>query len=189
MMYRRIFIAINLPENIKKKLAAFQEQFLGTPAKWTRPDNFHITLLFLGNVQEEEIPQIIEKVQAATESVEAFTLDLNRITFFPEQKIPPRMIWARGEPVEELTALQKKISSSLSQFSEVADENNKNFTPHITLARVNQWEFRQIDPEEREVINEDIFLKIPVNSIEIMESELRKGGSAYSVLQSFNLQI
>ncbi|PIX88575.1 MAG: hypothetical protein COZ30_00470, partial [Candidatus Nealsonbacteria bacterium CG_4_10_14_3_um_filter_36_16] len=56
---------------------------------------------------------------------------------------------------------------------------------HITLGRIKQWEFRQIEPEERPEVNEEINLTFEVNSIEVMESELKRGGSEYTILESF----
>ena len=58
---------------------------------------------------------------------------------------------------------------------------------HITLARLRQWEFNKIEPEEKPEINEDINLTFEVNSIEVMESELKRGGPNYIVLESCRL--
>ena len=58
------------------------------------------------------------------------------------------------------------------------------YIPHITLGRIKQWEFRQIEPEERPKIEEEISLSFEVNSIEVMESDLKRGGAEYTVLES-----
>ena len=63
----------------------------------------------------------------------------------------------------------------------------RGFTPHITLARIREWEFRKIEPEERPEIEENIDLTFTVESIDVMESELKRGGPVYSIIESHNL--
>jgi 2'-5' RNA ligase len=62
------------------------------------------------------------------------------------------------------------------------------YTPHITLGRIRVWEFRQIEPEERPDIEKEISLSFQVNSIEVMESQLKRGGSEYTILKSCPLK-
>jgi len=71
------------------------------------------------------------------------------------------MIWATGEKIKEF-----------------------NLFPHINLGRIKTWQFRQIEPEERPEINENINLSFEVNSIEIMESRLKRTGPDYTILES-----
>jgi len=75
------------------------------------------------------------------------------------------MVWVTGERVKEF-----------------------NLSPHITLGRIKTWQFRQIEPEERSEINEDIDLDFEVNSIEIMESQLKKTGPDFTILESCPLK-
>jgi len=80
------------------------------------------------------------------------------------------------------------LENSLAGLSsEVKGEKGRGFSPHITLGRLRQWEFRKIEPEERPNINEEINFGFEVTSIEVMESNLRKGGAEYSVLESHKL--
>ena len=65
---------------------------------------------------------------------------------------------------------------------------NHSFKPHVTLARIREWEFRRIELEERPLVEEDISLDFEVNSVEIMESELKRGGPEYVVLESIPLK-
>ncbi|MBI4101693.1 MAG: RNA 2',3'-cyclic phosphodiesterase, partial [Candidatus Nealsonbacteria bacterium] len=51
-MRHRIFLAINLPENVKKKLADFKSKWPDLPCRWTKAENLHITLVFLGSVSD-----------------------------------------------------------------------------------------------------------------------------------------
>jgi 2'-5' RNA ligase len=102
------------------------------------------------------------------------------------------MIWATGEPSEELKNLQRNLEANVYSEPFPADEKREKgnyFAPHITLGRIKSWEFKSIEPEEVPEINEEISITIPVESIEIMESELKRGGPEYIVLESFQLKI
>jgi 2'-5' RNA ligase len=177
-MRHRVFIAINLPEDIKDKLASYQNKIeeLFTPyraegsgaglCRWTKKENLHITLEFLGYLTDEELMELSQKTKEMASEKKVFDIHLNKICYGPPDKKPPRMVWVIGERIKEF-----------------------NLTPHITLGRIKTWQFRQIEPDERPKINEEIDLNFEVKSIEIMESQLKRGGSEYTVLESVPLKI
>lgn len=185
-MRHRLFVAINLPEDIKNKLASYQAKWPELPARWTKKNNIHITLVFLGYTSDEEIVEVCEIVRDIAQKNQSFSINLNRICYGPPGKVPPRMVWVKGEKSEELGKLQKNLQNVLfnSSFKEENESNEKNYTSHITLGRIKEWEFRRIEPDERPQIDEDISLDFDVNSIEVMESRLKKGGAEYVVLES-----
>ncbi|MCP6718784.1 MAG: RNA 2',3'-cyclic phosphodiesterase [Patescibacteria group bacterium] len=189
-MTHRIFIAINLPEKIKAKMIDFQSKWPELPVKWVKRNNLHITLIFLGNIPEKEIPEILEITDEITQKYNPFSINLNKIVYAPPKKIPPKMVWVAGEKSEELERLYKDLENSLfvSPFKESLKPQSRPYSPHVTLGRINQWEFKRIEPEERPEIKEEVYLKFEVNSIEIMESRLRKTGAEYTILKSYSLQ-
>ena len=109
-MRHRIFTAINLPEDIKKKLADYQLKWPELPARWTKKDNLHITLEFWGYLTDEELLEVIDKTKETASKQEPYFITLNKIVYGPPNK-PPRMVWAVGDK-----------------------------SSHITLARLKQWE-------------------------------------------------
>lgn len=155
---RRIFIAINLPGEIKKALGKYEEKFSELPAKWTPPENLHITLEFLGVLSDHDLPQAIERAKEIAGGMKPFEVRLNRIGYAPEDKVPPRMLWAFGGKT------------------------------HVTLARIYATAWRQIEPEERPEVEENIDLLFTVESIEVMESEMGKSGSKYAIIESIPLR-
>jgi len=161
---KRVFIAINLPEEIKKELISFQSKWLELPCRWTKKENLHITLEFLGYLTDEELIELCQKTKEMASSKKAFSIRLNKICYGPPDKKPPRMVWAIGEKIKEF-----------------------NFTPHITLGRIRVWEFRQIEPEERPIVEEEISLNFEVKSIDLMESKLKRSGAEYTILESIPL--
>ncbi len=189
-MQHRIFLAINLPEEIKNKLAKYQASWPELPIKWTKKDNLHITLVFIGRVKDEEIPEICKISEKVAEQNKSFTINLNKICYAPPKKMPPRMVWAAGETSNELTKLQRELEDSLltSTVKRVIKEEKRAYFPHITLGRIRTWEFRRIEPGERPAVNEDISLSFEVNSIEVMESQLKRSGAEYTILSSYDLK-
>ena len=172
MTKHRIFIAINLPEDIKKRLVFYQEKieklFGKGLIRWTKKDNLHITLEFLGYVTDEELLEICQNTRESISKHKSFAITLNKISYSPFKKNkPPKMIWAVASPQNR---------ENLALFGQ------KSF--HITLGRIKSWQFKQIEPEERPEVNQEINLSFEVNSIEIMESVLKRGGPEYTILQS-----
>jgi len=188
-MLHRIFIAINLPEKVKNKLSGFQLKYPSLPARWTKKENLHITLIFIGLTTTEEIQNISESVKQIVQKHKSHLISLNKICYGPPKKMPPRMIWITGEESKETSKLYKELKNSFfnSNLKNFKSENRA-YYPHITLARIRGWEFRRIEPEERPQIKEDVSLNFEVNSIEIMESQLKKTGPEYTILESIPLQ-
>ena len=185
MKQYRVFISINFPEGIKKKLADFQKKLPELPVKWTKLNNIHITLAFIGSVRDEELLDICKITKKVVSRHASFFVNLNKICYGPPKKMPPRMIWAEGEKSQEVAALKADLEKSLLSSGNVSfSPENRAFSPHVTLGRIRQWEWRKIEPEERPEIDEEIKLSFSVDSIEVMESQLKRGGAEYTVLES-----
>jgi len=190
-MQKRIFISIGLPESTKNKLIAHQEEIARSftdfndfcPIKWSKKHNLHITLFFIGYIELEELVSMIERVEKIAENHGSFVIDLKNISYGPKAS-SPKMIWATGENSLELGSLQADLEKELLDIK----KPDNGFVPHITLGKVIQWQFNRIEPEERPDIFKDVSLSFPVNSIEIMESNLGRGGADYAVLKSIPLK-
>lgn len=184
-MRHRIFIAINLPEDIRKKLVDFQGKWPELPIRWTRPDNIHITLVFIGYAADEDLLEVCKITKEVALRHTSFFVNLNKICYGPPKKMPPRMIWVSGEKSQEFSSLRDDLEKSLTGSPKISfSSENRAFSPHITLGRIRQWEWRRIEPEERPEVSEEVNLNFSVDSIEVMESELKKGGAEYAVLES-----
>ncbi|MEA3293091.1 MAG: RNA 2',3'-cyclic phosphodiesterase [Patescibacteria group bacterium] len=199
-MIHRTFIAINLPEKIKQKLSSFQKDidekfdWLGQEISvnkiinWTKKDNLHITLAFLGNITDNEILDISKSVKNISFKNKQFFINLNKICYGPIGKIPPRMVWVKGEESKSLSFLKNCLEKKLFNAKTLKNYSTNNlFSPHITLGRIMAWNWKRIDIEERPEIEEDISLKFEINSIEVMESQLSRGGPKYTILESVPL--
>jgi len=181
MKPHRIFIAINLPEDTQEQLLEYKNKWVELPAKWAAPDTLHITLAFLGNTSDQELVDICELLKQVGDTHQKFSLDLTNIEYGPFGK-PPRMIWAIVKQSSPLADVQEHIEQILDQRS------TKSFSPHLTLAKLNMFKLQHMEIEEIPEIHEQISLSFLVQSIEVMESEMKRSGPQYTIYQSIPLQ-
>jgi len=181
-MKKKVFIAINLPENIKKRLKEFQEKFDYLPVRWTKESSLHLTLVFVGFVTNDQMLEICRASREVAIKFDPFYINFKRIIFGPPHK-PPRMIWLEGEASQGLSVLKSQLQEMLLEaetgFSNV---ENRPFKPHITLARIKMFQWRQLTQQPE--IEQEFLAQVPVASIEVMESDLKYDGAEYLVLES-----
>ena len=180
-MQRKIFIGINLPEDVKKRLNQRIEKWKDIPIRWSLPENFHVTLSFLGFVDDESLADICLVVKEAVQSFEAFGVDFEGIGLGPDAE-KPKMVWLLGEANEELRKLQAEIEKSLDIFV----SEKKEFKPHITLGKIERGKWKTF-PEKPE-IKEKFRVSVPVESVDVFESKIEKGRTRYTVLESCELK-
>ncbi|MDD4409463.1 MAG: hypothetical protein PHW52_02295, partial [Candidatus Pacebacteria bacterium] len=118
---------------------------------------------------------------------EVFDLNINDLSYGPKGGDNPKMVWANIDKNEELIDLQNRIQRNILNQGYSA-ETDKKFTPHVTLGKITQWQFRMIEGEAIPEIENDIGLGFSVRSIEIMESFMKRGGVEYCVLKTINLE-
>lgn len=194
-MDKRIFLAVNLPEKLKAKIgdaireikSQFSEDIQEQVANWVNSDILHVTLVFIGDIKTEKLPEIITKVKEIVLQKPSFAVELKRISYGPPKAMPPRIIWLELAPNRELTDLSNDLQQQLAAEGLLAPAYQKPFLGHITLARIKPWVFKSIEPEERPVIKQDLSGEFMVQSIEVMESVLKRSGPEYFVLESIGL--
>lgn len=126
---KRLFVAIDFPESLKKQLS---ELCYGVPnAKWTSKEQFHLTLRFIGEVQES----LFEEIRGSLFSVKVppFELVLKGIGCFPLRR-EPKVLWVGVHKNEVLLQLRNKIERKLISLGIEAE--GQKFSPHVTLARL-----------------------------------------------------
>jgi 2'-5' RNA ligase len=177
----RTFIAIEMPEEITAALAALQNDLRRANADvgWTRPENIHLTLKFLGETEERQANEIAQALTTVAAEYQPFTLVINTTGVFPNAR-QPRVLWIglAGE-IEALTAMQKRLETALAAIRVRGDE--KAFHPHLTIGRVKSK--RNV----RELIaRADVYslraMSFEVREIVLMKSELHPAGSRYTPL-------
>lgn len=186
MPKRRIFIAINLPENLKKGIVAFQEKWARLPGRWIKARNLHLTLIPPFYLTDDEIARLTAALIPALAKFAPFQIEFERFIYGPPEK-PSRMIWLLGRANERLVELMQVIEDAIlnAGIPFRAQEQRRPFRPHITIARMEMKEWHSFEPKPK--IDEVFAAVVTIQSVEVMESELKRGGAEYSVLESIPL--
>lgn len=148
-------------------------------ASWTRKDNLHLTLKFLGDVPVTKVAALSEATQRAASTVEKFELVINGCGAFPPHG-QPRVLWIGIEnPCGKLAQLHEALENECANAGFAREA--RAFHPHLTLARLRQPHgSRQLAQlhKERGFISETI----SVSELLVIRSELSSQGSRYTVL-------
>jgi 2'-5' RNA ligase len=178
----RLFIAISPPDKIKEELALLAGSLSsGEPGlKKVQKENCHITLKFLGEVDEKKLEEI--KAELSKIEAEKFKISLKGTGAFPNESYV-RVVWVGVEEgKQESLRLQEEIDQELSK---IGFPKEKNFEPHLTIARV---KFLKDKPGFLEKLRKAKFSSsFSAGSIELIESSLTPNGPIYKVISRFNL--
>lgn len=174
----RLFVGIELPESVKKLLAAVREDYPG--ARWHAPEHYHLTLSFMGGVSEERA----QRMAAALEGVSSsqFSLAVQGVGYFgtPQR---PSILWAGLAPSVPLYQLQKTVEQRLLPLGLMLED--RPYIPHITLARVKQ------DVPLQRFLQRHAQLSLPPFQVDHLCLFLSSGGEQgvrYEVVERFRLR-
>ena len=131
----RAFIAIAVSEPVLNSCEEIMARLrnLNLQGRFAKIQSIHLTLQFLGNIEEEQIPGIAEILEQAGKGVTPFDLEVGRLGVFP-QLFNPRVVWIGVEPVDAVMTLQSKIQQGLEPLG--FPKENRDFHPHLTLLRL-----------------------------------------------------
>jgi 2'-5' RNA ligase len=185
----RAFVAIHPTKTIIERLedlrAKLEEDLPESAVRWS--DQLHLTTQFLGNIDDARVGEFGAAVRKACSGFKPFTLCCTGIGCFPSAH-QPRVIWAgltgEVEPLQKLKATLDKALEPLGYAPE-----NRAFKPHLTIARVRQFNShqRQLMPKLVERFKETQFGEWRVNRIELMQSLLSPKGAQYKVIECVEL--
>lgn len=172
----RIFVSINLIPEIKKYLEEVGRSFV--VARQTPATSFHLTLKFLGEVSDEKIPEIKEKL--ANINFQKFRIELTEAGFFTDRNNHIRVIWVGLTAPPELMQLQKDVEAAIGKYGAI---ETKEFVPHLTLSRVKYANDKDL---ARQIKNAKIEkLSMEVDHFSLMQSVLSPTGPSYTELEKF----
>jgi len=167
----RLFVALPLPDGVIARLSIMCAGLPG--AEWVPPENMHITLRFIGEVEEEvaaEIDYLLSGIEA-----DAFSLQLEGLGTFGEGA-KTRALWVAVKPSQALAHLHAKVESAVVRAG-LPSEGRK-FTPHVTLARFHKAQPARLD---NFIAGNGLFQAGPfqVDQFTLYESRLGKGSPVY----------
>jgi len=188
MPRHRTFIAIDPGKSIRERLIALQNTLAATGAqvRWVEPTNLHLTLMFLGEVEQREGLSICQACSRICKKHSAFEMTVATLGSFPNPR-RPRTLWAGVTTgAEEVLALHHDLEATLLEMGCYRREDRR-FTPHITLGRV-QGE-RDDDALAAELTRRADWHggDVVIRDIQVMSSKLTSDGPIYTVLSRAKL--
>lgn len=183
----RLFVAIALDKAIREKLTAVQSALQKTQSdmKLVEPDNIHLTLRFLGEVAEGQLPQLTQAI-SVVENYAAFEMDLRGIGAFPVER-HPKVVWVRGvDGSNILDQIYGALEKELLNIGFQPDDHK--FSAHITLGRNKSPKYND---EFRNLMNEyavEDFGRQAVNKVSLLQSALTPAGPIYTNIRDFKLK-
>ena len=177
----RCFIAINLPESVKTILSGLQHEFkkCGADIRWGRPENIHLTLKFLGNIEEKAVDNINGIIERACNGCTAFNLKISRAGVFPNMK-SPRVLWIGLDNSKVLAGLQQEIEDGTASLG--FKQENRKYVPHLTLGRFRSSRDKRVLLDKVELYKNNEFGLFDVGSVCLMKSDLGPAGAKYTKL-------
>lgn len=187
----RLFVAMTLPEMVRNEIIRVQQELQPlvsrAAARWTRPDQFHLTLRFLGRVPADAVAALKQAVGAICRNAPPLSLCAQGVGFFPGAR-SPRVVWAGISDREgRLVDLQQRIETAVGPFS--PEPGGNHFAGHVTLGRLKNPRPSNVRSlvagANRFAAHE--FGRWLAAEVEIIRSELSPSGSRHTSLAVFRL--
>jgi 2'-5' RNA ligase len=169
----RLFIAIPIPENVKKYIASVQDEFHKFPLRFVRPEQIHITIDFLGEIPDNKVEDIVQNLDKIRS--ERFSLRLTSLGSFPsKEKI--RVVWIAIDKNDKFIGLQEEIRKTLNHKGKLM--------PHLTIARAREL-INNKEISDRINNFETIPQEFPVKEFILFRSEPTSQGYVHSIVKEF----
>ena len=179
----RTFIAVELGKAVRSNAIALQETLTRSApdVKWVEPENLHVTLLFLGEVDDRAVLNVCRAVSETCQKLPAFTMSVEGVGCFGNPR-RPRTIWIGvGEGSDELKQLHAALEEKLLELGCYRREDRA-FTPHVTLGRVKQDDSGGDLSALLQKKAEWQGGTVEVREVLVMSSELTPKGPIYAIL-------
>ncbi len=185
MSLLRAFIAIEVPEEIKKEIAiqtAGLRQLVGRSVRWVAPENIHLTLKFLGEISASNIDLLTQTLKTEAGRQAAFEISVGNLGAFPNPR-RARVLWVGLDSPPALGRFQHNIETATAQLGYPTE--GKPFSAHLTVGRVRE----QISSAEAQSLRSalentkiGILGTFATKFVHLFRSDLRPGGPMYTCL-------
>ena len=185
MEKKRIFAAIDISSEARERIAAYtrslQQEFENVPVKWEKPDKLHITIKFVGSIDESELAAFTDTVAKAAAKITPFSIIISGTGAFVKRRARSNVLWLglNSSPDKTIESLVAAIDREASEPSE------RRFRPHLTIARLKDAKkARGLIERHLQATFEPVTFH--VSEIVIYESTLLPTGSIYNALSKHN---
>ena len=184
----RAFVAVELDDACRAALrgALARLRDVARGVRWVGPESLHLTLKFIGELAEADLPRAVASLEAAAASARPFTMHVCGLSGFPPRGTPRVIHVEVREASGVLRGVQAEVEEGLARDLGVAKEKRP-FVPHLTLGRVRD---RRRCPGVAEIsaaVADQDFGEVEVDSVVLMKSDLRPTGAVYTPLHRFPL--
>lgn len=179
-MKRRIFVAIDLPADLKKDIAELIQQWRWLPIQWQKPEYWHITVFPPVSLEDKEVATLSELLRTSRLGG-PFSVEFSNIVLAPSGG-PARMVWLEGRTPEALPLLKDRIEGMWRAAKNLPPLQAETRAPalHVTLARFEPGELKELEAKTK--ILGAVKLKFEAADIAVMESRLTPSGAIYTTL-------
>lgn len=186
----RLFFAVAVPDEVLERVGAIQTQLrerIGDEGvRWTRPDQFHYTLKFLGEQSFQRAETAVEVATAIAEEGAPFEMTLSGVGAFPNDQRPSILWVGAAQGADELVTLATRLDDVLSRRGFPHDK--KPLKAHLTLARIKTYAGEAAAARTLRSAPDADCGSFRVDRFVLMRSILKPTGSEYSILKEFNLK-
>ena len=188
---KRTFLAIPIPvgaeypalvERLQKNLEHERRNI-----NWCKTNQIHLTLKFIGDTPDQDIPKIIDACQQVAKRHQPFAMDFNRTGIFGSNH-SPRVLWLgmKDEP-KALYELEEDILTAFDQIGYLRDRQN--FVPHLTVCRIKTLVDKPFFQQVYQNIEQKTYLQTNVNEMVYLQSFLQPTGAFYKTLKRIPLGV
>ena len=179
----RVFCSIDIPQEVRVKVAehisALKREVPEAQASWSRPENIHLTLKFLGDVPQRRVEQLSQAASRAVTGLDRFRIRLEQTGSFPKHG-PPRVLWIG---ISDLDGTLGEMFARLEEecAKEGFKKESRPYRPHLTVARLRKPHGARTLAYAHQGL-EFGPAEFDVSELQVMRSELSPHGSKYSVI-------
>jgi len=187
----RAFIAIDIPEDVRAAIedaqARLKRAHVGVKISWTKIDNLHLTLQFLGYVEETLVERIKAGLQSVAGAHQPFDVSVHGAGGFPNET-RPRVVWVGcDDAAGRLKALARLVQAAMQPLG--FEPEHREFSAHLTLGRIKIPRPDVALTRAVESLKNTAFGTLRVEAIHLFESQLHPEGSIYSKLSTHALGV
>lgn len=183
----RTFIALKLPEQLTSLLESTQQKLMeyGFKVRWVRPENIHLTVKFLGDIQISDVDRISAVISESVRNFQPFSFYTKGLGVFPGIR-RPRVIWVGlGGEVDQISGFQHHLDQSLSAIG--YPKEKRPFQGHLTLGRfkgsVHSGKLAEVLNSQSGFVSDTV----TIDRVTLFKSDLKPSGAVYSELASIPL--